>query len=67
MQDLGPAHFSALGFLHVLFQGWSLTSALPFGIQNGLVSLPAAFQEVTPFCLAGVDVAWLSLELRGVK
>ena len=40
-----------------------MTSVLPFGIQDWLGSLPAAFQEPIPSCLVGVAVGWFHLNL----
>lgn len=66
-EDVDPEWFPPLGSWHAWLHGWSMTSVLPFGIQDWLGSLPAAFQEPIPSCLVGVGVGLISFKLKGIK
>lgn len=58
---------SRVGSRHAWLHGWSMSSFLPFGIQDWLGSLPDAFQEPILSCLVGVGVGLISFKLRGIK
>lgn len=64
---MGPGWSPPLGSLHAWLHGWSMSSLLPFGIQDWLGSLPDAFQEPILFCLVSVGVGLISFKLRGIK
>lgn len=67
LEDAGPKWFPPVVSWHAWSHGWSMTSVLPFGIQDWLGSLPAAFQELILSCLVDVGVGLISFKLRGIK
>lgn len=64
---MDPGCSPPLGSRHAWLHGWSMSSFLPFGIQDWLGSLPDAFQEPILSCLVGVGVGLISFKLRGIK